>query len=96
MTQKTEITFEVEETFIVRHGDRIATHFCPRCDEVIEMVSPDVISLVTGSSEREIFRLVETGAIYFVEAERLIVCPGCYERVPLGNEIRETRKKLSN
>src|SRR5262249_47168124 len=81
MAQKTEITFEVEETVTLKQGGKIATQFCPRCEEVVEMVSPDVLSLATGSSEREIFRLIETGAIHFTEGERLVVCPGCYHKL---------------
>jgi hypothetical protein len=92
MTQKTEIMFELEETFTLKQGGRIATQFCPRCEEIIEMVSADVLSLATGSSEREIFRLIETGAIHFIEGERLVVCPGCYQRVSIGNEVRKFKE----
>lgn len=45
------------------------------------MLSPDVLSLVTGASERDIFRLVEVGSIYFEESDRLVVCPACYSRL---------------
>ena len=81
MTQKAEITFEVEETVVLKKGGKIITEFCPRCAEIVEMVSPDVLALVTGSSEREIFRLIETATIHFVESDRLVACPGCYRRL---------------
>src|SRR5213079_1380934 len=72
MTQKAEITFEVEETVVLKQGGKIATEYCSRCSEIVEMLSPDVLALVTATSEREIFRLIETGSIYFEESERLV------------------------
>ena len=78
MTQKPEITFEVEETIVLKQGGKMVTEYCPRCRELVEMVSPDVLALVTGASEREIFRLIEAGRIHFMEAERLVACPSCY------------------
>jgi hypothetical protein len=83
MAKKTEITFEVEETFILKQGGKIVTEFCSGCGADVDFVSPDILRMATGTSEREIFRLIETGAIHFVEAERLVVCPGCYNRLLL-------------
>jgi ribosomal protein S27E len=81
MKQKTELTFEVEETIILRQGGHFITVLCPRCHMMVDMVSPHVLSVVTGASEREIFRLVETGAIYFVEASPLVACPVCCRNI---------------
>ena len=78
MGQKTEFTFEVEETVVLRQGGKIVVDFCPRCGIDADLVSPDVLSLITGSSEREIFRLIEAGQLYFVETERLVVCVRCF------------------
>lgn len=80
MTQKAKIVFEVEETVVLKQGGKIVPAYCPRCDELVDMVSPDVLALVTNVSEREIFRLLETGIIHFVETGRIYVCPGCYQR----------------
>lgn len=77
MTQKAELTFEIEETVVLKQGGYFITEYCPRCQELVDMVSPDVLSLVTGASEREIFRLVEAGAIYFVEVKGIVACLGC-------------------
>ena len=61
-----------------------------------DMVSPDVLSLIAGVSERAIFRLVEAGAIHFLEAARVAACLSCYRRVSAmgpqfdpGSEIRQ-------
>ena len=80
MTQKAEITFEVEETVVLKQGGKIMRFFCPRCRETVDMVSPDVLALITGASEREIFRLLETEMIYFQESDRVVVCPNCYRK----------------
>jgi hypothetical protein len=85
VSQKTELKFEVEETVVLRQGGKIARDYCPKCCQAVDMVSPDVLALVMGASEREIFRLVEAGMIYFVEADRLMICNCCYRRMPSGN-----------
>ncbi len=77
MTQKAEFTFEIEETVVLKQGGYFITEYCPRCRKMVDMVSPEVLSLVTGASEREIFRLVEAEAIYFVEVKRIVACLGC-------------------
>lgn len=61
------------------------------------MLSPPVLSVVTGSTEREIFRLVEAGLIHFVEAKRIYACPDCCGRVftstdPPRTEFRVAKK----
>ena len=78
MGQKTEFTFELEETYTLKQGGKIVPGYCPKCEIEVEMVSPDVLALAVGASEREIFRLVEAGKVYFQESDRLIVCPICY------------------
>lgn len=75
MKQKTEITFEVEETIVLRQGINKLEAFCPQCPALVEMASPHAAAFVSGLSEREIFRLIENGRIHFVEAERVLVCP---------------------
>jgi hypothetical protein len=44
------------------------------------MVSPDILALISDTSEREIFRLIEAGTIFFDESDRVVVCPICYKR----------------
>ena len=80
MGQKTEFTFELEERYTLKQGGKIVLGHCPKCEIEVELVSPDVLALAVGASEREIFRLVEAGKVYFEESDRLIVCPLCYKR----------------
>jgi len=79
MKQRTEITFEVEETVLSKPG-KLFRGYCPRCESVTGMASPEVLALLTGSSEREIFRLVEAQKIHFIEADRIFGCVSCYRR----------------
>jgi hypothetical protein len=74
MKQKREITFEVEETTIVRQGEKRLTQFCRQCQAPAEMLTPEIAARLSGLSEREIFRLIENGQIHFVEVERVFVC----------------------
>jgi hypothetical protein len=86
MKQKVEITVEVEETIVLRQGERIGSEFCPHCRIVSAMIAPRAIAIFSGPKEREIFRLIETGEIYFVEANGVRVCLSCLHRY--GSERR--------
>lgn len=80
MKQKVEITVEVEETIVLRQGEQIGSEFCPHCRIVSAMIAPRAIAIFSGPKEREIFRLIETGEIYFVEANGVRVCLSCLHR----------------
>lgn len=74
MKRKTEITFETEETVVIRKAPQTFTVFCRECRATVEMVSPQAVAAFSQISEREIFRLIEAGKIHFVEAESVFVC----------------------
>jgi hypothetical protein len=74
MKRKAEITFEVEETIIVRQRAKLVTAFCPQCASHVEMAAPQTIAAWSELTEREIFRLVEAGEVHFVEVERILIC----------------------
>ena len=78
MKQKAEITFEQEETVILRQSAGHLLEFCPKCNETVEFLTPEIIAAIAGTSEREIFRLIESGKIHFIEKERIFGCPICY------------------
>ena len=73
MKRTTEITFETEELVSIK-ARRGFKGFCGQCNAVVEMVPTDAAALLSGLGERVIFRLIETGEIHFVEAERIFVC----------------------
>ena len=95
MTQRPDITLEFEETVVLKQGGKLLTDFCPQCGETVDMLSPDVLSLVSGISEREIFRLVENDTIHFVESGRIVACLSCLQR-KVGATILLTHAKLRN
>ena len=74
MKRKAEITFEIEETIILRQAAQISSRFCLQCGALVEMASPQTIADFSNFTEREIFRLVEGGKIHFIEAERILIC----------------------
>lgn len=76
MKQKAEITLEVEETIVLRQ-DHILEAFCPQCEALVEMITPRIAVALSDFSEREIFRLIEAGAIHFIEAEWVFICWNC-------------------
>ena len=80
MKQIVEIMFEVEETIVLRQGEQIVSDFCPQCQLVSAMIAPRAIAIFSGVKEREIFRLIETGEIYFVEPDGVRVCLSCLHR----------------
>lgn len=90
MKQKVEITFEVEETIVLRQGEQIRSEFCPQCQLVSAMIAPRAIAVISGAKEREIFRLIETGEIYFVENDGVRVCLSCLHRY--GSECRVAKR----
>ncbi len=89
MEKRAEITLEVEETLILRSGERMASEFCPNCKATSVMAAPEILAAMTGSSEREIFRLIEAGAVWFSEGARLVACLSCFRSLEL--QVSETK-----
>jgi hypothetical protein len=56
------------------------TGYCHACSLTVAMFTPEVIATITDTSEREVFRLIEGGALPFVETNRLYVCLECYRK----------------
>ena len=86
MKRTTEITFETEELVAIK-ARRGFKGFCPQCNAFVEMVTTDAAALLTGLGEREIFRLIETDEIHFVEAERVFVCQ--------ASSMKRTKQQLA-
>jgi hypothetical protein len=74
MKQKTEITFEVEETIILRQSGNKLEAFCPQCQAVVEMITPQLAAAVSKTPIREIFRLIESERLHFMETDEIRVC----------------------
>lgn len=74
MKPKIEITFEMEETVILRQAAKMRTAFCPQCQAIVEMAMPQTVADLSDFTERDIFRLIERTEIHFLEEERVFVC----------------------
>ncbi len=74
MNDKTNIEIELSETVVYsRRGERF-DGFCPQCKSMVEMAAAPVAAVLTHTTEREIYRLVETGQVHFVETDRVLIC----------------------
>lgn len=74
MKQRAEITFETEETIVLREGSRVQTEFCSGCGESVLMAPPQTTAALSNLTEREIFRLVEGNKIHFSESGHILIC----------------------
>ncbi len=74
MKQKTEIEFELSETVAYSKRQDKFEAFCHLCKSLVEMAVPQVAAILTHSNEREIYRLIETGKVHFVETDRVLIC----------------------
>lgn len=74
MNRKTEIEIEFNETVAYSRRSERFEAFCPECKTLVEMATPQFAAILTQTTEREIYRLVETGKIHFVETDRILIC----------------------
>ena len=74
-TTITEIAVDRDETIVVRYR-RSFLVWCPVCSAEVVMVRPEEAAATSGSNAREIYRLVEAGAIHFQESSdgTVLVC----------------------
>ena len=69
-----EITFETEETVVLREGSKVAIEHCPNCGRNVLMATPHAAAFISGLSERHIFRMLEGELLHFTENERVMIC----------------------
>ena len=74
MKHKTKIEIELHETVAYSRRSERFEAFCPECKSMVEMAAPAVAAVLTKITEREIYRLVETGNVHFIETDRVSVC----------------------
>ena len=74
MKQKTEIEIELSETVAFSRRTERFEAYCPQCRSNVEMTAPQIAAILTRSTEREVYRLVEMGQVHFVETDRVLIC----------------------
>ncbi|HUR96886.1 MAG TPA: hypothetical protein VMZ26_02345 [Pyrinomonadaceae bacterium] len=72
--KKTEIEIEMSETVAYSSRSERLENFCPSCRSMTEMATPSVAAVLRKATEREIYRLVETSKVHFVETDRVLIC----------------------
>jgi hypothetical protein len=95
MKQKTEIEIELNETVAYSRATERFETFCPECKTLVEMAAVPVAAVLTQSTEREIYRLVEKGKVHFVETDRVLICLKSFadfKQVP-GNDLTNSERK---
>lgn len=68
------IVVEIDERIAVTNAEQQFEAYCSECKKMTEMVTPKTAAVLTGISEREVFRLVESSSVHFVENDRVLVC----------------------
>jgi len=74
MKQKTEIEIELNETIAYSKRNERFEALCPACKSTVEMATPRIAAILTRSTEREVFRLVERGRVHFAETDGVLIC----------------------
>ena len=73
MNKPSEITFETEETIVVRE-DSTTVVYCAGCAKDVVMSTPRAAAVISGISERQIFRMLELDLLHFSEDGRVLIC----------------------
>lgn len=72
----TAVDIRTERLFILRSRGATVERWCDRCAAAVRMIALDEAALLGGTSERELARRVEEGALHFAESDsgRLLIC----------------------
>jgi hypothetical protein len=83
MAKKTriEITVERRQRTVVRPRRRPRAAWCGECAGLVHMLTADEAAVLTETTARDVFRLVEAGELHFLEVDggMLLVCPNSLE-----------------
>ena len=76
LRNRTEITIETREVWVIRRSGTVAVAWCPECGQQVGMVPPEEAASRTHVSARAIYRSVEAGSIHYLELSggALLVC----------------------
>jgi hypothetical protein len=74
-TRRTKVTVEKERLLIVSRQRQVAA-WCEACRSEVKMIGAEEASVLTGLSQRAIFRLIEADQLHFSETRRgaLLIC----------------------
>ena len=72
--RKDGIVIEIDEQIAVTNTEHQFEAYCSECKKMTEMATPKTAGVLTQTSEREVFRLIEEKEIHFIENARVLVC----------------------
>jgi hypothetical protein len=72
--RKDGIVVEIDERIPVTNAEQHFEAYCTGCKKMTGMATPKTASVLTETSEREVFRLIESKEIHFIESARVLVC----------------------
>ena len=87
--KRLEISFESREQWRIFSPNMAENLQCPFCEEESSMLTVENLAVLTETSQLEIYREIERGALHFVETKksRLFVCPAAFSKRDLRNNI---------
>lgn len=68
------IVVEIDERIAVKNEEQQFEAYCSECKKMTQMGTPKTAAILTGISEREVFRLIEGTEVHFIENARVLVC----------------------
>ena len=68
------IVVEINERIAVTDEEERFEAYCSACKKMAEMTTPKIAGVLTGISERDVFRLIERKEIHYIENARVLVC----------------------
>jgi hypothetical protein len=89
MAEETRIEIEVDEIVAYSRKSERFENYCPVCRSMAEMATAQVGAVLAHMTEREIYRLVESGAIHFVETDRVLICLNSLPGYRIASESKD-------
>jgi hypothetical protein len=75
MTKKHDgIVVEIDERIAVTNTEQQFEAYCSECKTMTDMATPKTAGILTATSEREVFRLIEAKEVHFIENAGILVC----------------------
>ena len=73
---RTECSVEIDDVYVVKRVGRSVVGWCTGCGCTATLVTPEDAAVLTGTSARPIYRLVEAGEIHWADGPEhlLLIC----------------------
>lgn len=91
--QRTEVTIETDEIWIIRRPGSRFVASCPVCGEQTTMITPDEAAFLAALDARDIYRHIETGLIHYAKQPGgfLLVCSNSILKLSTDQADKHTK-----